>query len=352
VFDELDDGSFVGSETRNGAEVLTLLDARGASFDQLLNGDVSNVHPSGGFMHSSTRQPAHSFSSFDLANKHVLRADLPWTMRDYLFKTSSDRYVVFCSAPAPARRCEVLDGLQERAPVVITAQGLFPMAVAGKSHFVVYGHDDQLWRRSLLTGEETLVHPRVAAARTVGGGHAVYVTDGDTVLAVSADSVFTFPGALRGTVEALGASHDASHAGTLLVITSNSTGSETWLHAWNTATGRIARLTDSLFFNPPVMAPLVAAEHCGAPGFVRSAGWPAESGFVQTKLLHFTEFVPQAQPLQRLFVMPVDLSEPPRLIAEGPSGFCGTPLATPSGDRLWLPVPMPTGGVRGVMATP
>jgi hypothetical protein len=194
----------------------------------------------------------------------------------------------------------------------------------------------------------------MATVRTVGGGRGVIVIDGETLVAIDADRAFTFPGALRGFVDpvASGASHDASHAGTLLVITSNTSGSEIWLHAWNTETGRIARLTDSLFFNPPFQAPLTAAELCNAPGFVRSAGWPFESSFVQTKLLHFAEFVPQAQPLMRLFVMPVDLSAPPRLIAEGPSGFCGTPLATPSGDRVWLPVPMPTGGVRGVMATP
>lgn len=355
--DELADGSVAVTDQRNGNDVLVLLDPRGATNDLLLNDDVAGFLAAGDVLHGITRQPARAFTSFDSGSRRLVRTELRWTEHDYLERGVSDRYVVFCNAARPTPRCEVHDGLGERAPVVITAQvgmGTFPMAVAGKAHFVVYAHDGKLWRRSLLTGEEALVHPRIALARTVGGGRAVTIRDGDTLVAVEADRVFTFPGALRGLVDAvaLGASHDAPQAGTLLVVTASASGGENWLHAWNTRTGRIARLTDSLFFNEPFQAPLTAADLCNAPGFVRSAGSPFESAFVNSKLVHFTEFVPQAQPLMRLFVMPVDLSAPPRLIAEGPSGFCGTPLATPNGERLWLPVPMPTGGVRGVMAVP
>jgi hypothetical protein len=50
--------------------------------------------------------------------------------------------------------------------------------------------------------------------------------------------------------------------------------------------------------------------------------------------------------------MPVDLSRPPRLLAELDPARCAPPLASRSGGRLWLPVPTPTGLVRAVLATP
>ena len=85
-----------------------------------------------------------------------------------------------------------------------------------------------------------------------------------------------------------------------------------------------------------------------APGFVRSAGAPVESTLQDAAWLHFTEFVPAAQPRQRLFVVPVDLSAPPRLLADVPSGECGTPLRA-AGGRFWVPAPVGEDTVRALM---
>jgi hypothetical protein len=84
---------------------------------------------------------------------------------------------------------------------------------------------------------------------------------------------------------------------------------------------------------------------------VRVAGAPAESAFVDASLLHFTEFIPSAQPVLRTFVMPLDLSAPPRLVAQSVPDACGTPLLARDGSRLWFPVPA-ADGVKTNWATP
>jgi hypothetical protein len=60
--------------------------------------------------------------------------------------------------------------------------------------------------------------------------------------------------------------------------------------------------------------------------------------------------VPGAQPKLQVFVVPTDLSSPPRLVAELDPDQCTPPLVSPSGRRLWLPV-RTVDGVRVVLAT-
>jgi len=114
--------------------------------------------------------------------------------------------------------------------------------------------------------------------------------------------------------------------------------------------GVVARVTDQLFFNPPFNAPFTADTQCSAPGFLRSLGPPAASASQPGRFIHFTSFGPAAQPKLHVFVVPSDLSAPPRRIAELEPDQCAPPLVSPSGRRLWLPV-RTNGGVRVVLAT-
>lgn len=359
LLDELGDGRLINLRVAGGLQRVEVMDPFVPSADVLVTGDSDEVRVTAGFVHATTRYPAQRFSTFDLAQGRLVHTDLPFTERTSLLFSASGRFVAFCDTARPVAACDVRDGLGESAPFtfqVAQAFGRLQLALAGRAGFVTWVKGEQVWRRSLGDGHEDMVHPSAAQLRTVGDGRAVLAIDATSVVAIDADRVYLFEGRPVAVLDggALGGPADLRQAGTVLVITASPSGGAHWLHAWHVPSGRIARLTDSLLFNPPFQAPLSSAARCEAPGFVRSAGRPADSGRVDARLLHFTEFVPGVEPKLRLFVMPVELDAAPRLIAEVPPDACGTPLSDTDASVVWLPVPMPTptGGVRAVMARP
>lgn len=135
----------------------------------------------------------------------------------------------------------------------------------------------------------------------------------------------------------------------VFIVSSNETGSLTYLDVWNVKEGKVARVSDQLNFNPPFNAPFTADTQCAVPGFLRSLGPTAASASQPGRFIHFTTFVPAEQPKLQVFVMPSDLSSPPRRLAELAPDQCSPPLVSPGGERVWLPV-VTGGGVRVVLA--
>ena len=97
-------------------------------------------------------------------------------------------------------------------------------------------------------------------------------------------------------------------------------------------TRRLASTSERLYFTPHPEQPL-AADDCGEPWVMRSAGGVGD-GFTQdARWLHFAETTETGGELS-LWVVPIDLSAPPRRLATSPPEHCHAPLASPEGGLI------------------
>ncbi len=97
-------------------------------------------------------------------------------------------------------------------------------------------------------------------------------------------------------------------------------------------TRRLASTSERLYFTPHPEQPL-AADDCGEPWVMRSAGGVGD-GFTQdARWLHFAETTETGGELS-LWVVPIDLSTPPRRLATSPPERCHAPLASPEGELI------------------
>jgi hypothetical protein len=99
-------------------------------------------------------------------------------------------------------------------------------------------------------------------------------------------------------------------------------------------TRRLATVTDTLYFTPPPGSPFAFDfnDGCGQPWTTRSGGSVIEGLFQQPQHLFFVE---EGTPAT-LWLLPIDLSAPPRRLAElaGDPGSCHAPLTSPNGRRV------------------
>lgn len=320
---------------------------------------TGEAHSSGEWVHAFERYPVQSIVALDVAEGVARRLPVPADERDWFEERTSHRFAAVCSFSNAQRQrpCLVLDGAGQ-LPVARLVHGEGPggrrqVALAGRQRFAVYLHAEtrEAVRLDLQQGtHEPLGLPR-GLLRVVGDGRGVVLDDGESAFLITRSQVHAVPGRLAAVLssELAGGPADVPQAQLVFLVTLSASGGEQWLHAWHLGTGRVARLTDSLSFNPPLGSPF-GSDTCAVPGFLRSAGAPHEQLHQAASLLHFTEFVPATAPKLRVFVMPVDLSSPPRLVADVDPERCAAPLVALDGSRLWLPVPTQTGVVRFVVA--
>ena len=97
-------------------------------------------------------------------------------------------------------------------------------------------------------------------------------------------------------------------------------------------TRRLATVTDGLYFTVPSGAPLSLGDTCGQPWTTRTGGTVLEGMFQRPQRLFFVEDGAPAT----LWVLPIDLSAPPRRLAQltGNPITCHTPLTSPDGRRV------------------
>ncbi|MEW5741308.1 MAG: hypothetical protein AB1938_20465 [Myxococcota bacterium] len=350
--DDLSDGRLL---VRTPPESVALVSANGDVVEPISSAATTSL-VSGRWVHTFERQFVRSITSYDADARRAVQTSIPISEADFQVERVSHRLASVCGLPdAQARRCLIIDGAGEwpRADVrVARSAGQSGLRLAGREGFaVVVTETGGVVRLTLSTGAVEDLGLPAGELHAAGDGRAVLLTTADAALAIERDRVVRFPGRLLAVLspELLGARPDLPQGPLVFVVTSTEAGGEAWLTAYNAQTRRLARLTDALYFSPPFGKPFTAAESCGVPGLARAAGAPAESLGQQAGLLHFTEFVAAATPSLRLFVMPVDLSAPPRLVAELPPDACAPPLASRSSRRLWLPVPTPTGVTRAVL---
>lgn len=189
-------------------------------------------------------------------------------------------------------------------------------------------------RIDLLTGRRELLHVGDGALRPIGNGAGALLLQKTTAWLIEAQReelvasdvthVFTSLQLLPGRVP--------SRQDDLAVIVSSSSSRRT-LRVLDVQTRRLATLTDDLHFTPlPFPVPFVATDSCGMPWTTRHGSSVSDGAQQHPDAMYFVEL---GQPAA-LWVVPVDLSAPPRRLAELPRGAssCHTPLASPDGTRF------------------
>jgi hypothetical protein len=319
-----------------------------ASYVQV-DGDHQVARESDGFFHVLGGFPFNRLATVTLAGGGPRVTPLPSSEAYFEAAVFSGAWVMACAQERPGeRRCDAVDGRGVQPRRSTHTGSALPALAGGLDSAAYLTPDGGLEQLDLLTDVRVPLDVPATTVRTAGRGEGFLLTSVDRAWGLTRGAPFPLGERLRA-VSRGGTQVDQPQSDLVFVVSSNDTGSRVFLDVWNVREGRVARLTDSLFFNPPFNAPFSADTQCAAPGVLRSLGPPAASASQPGRFIHFTVFVPAAQPKLHVFVLPSDLSAPPRRIAELEPGQCSPPLVSPSGQRLWLPV-VTNEGVRVVLA--
>jgi len=151
----------------------------------------------------------------------------------------------------------------------------------------------------------------------------------ETVAESGVTDVLTLPGPVGG-------GRVARQRQTAVIVSSRG-GGDASLSVLDLATRRVAALTDRLYFAPHVQAPF-AWDDCGQPRMTRSAGGPLEVLVQDSRWLFFVEVAPPGGS-SSLWVVPIDLSQPPRRLRDGfHPAYCHAPLSSPDGSLIVVDV--------------
>lgn len=262
------------------------------------------------------------------------------------------RWVRVCGLPKPTgmetfRNCRVIDAEGERAPVnfpitfALTRQDDAVLLTGGAIVFVGPTDDGSpaVQRIEFATGKRDVLHagdPGNGALLPLGdGAAALLVQDGAAWLieanheervAEHVTHVVTVP---QTTARALG--RTPARQDDLAILVSSTGADQFTLAILDVRTRRLATVTDSLFFTGSPGVPFSADDHCGQPWTTRNGGTVIEGLFESPQDLFFVEQTTSTT----LWVLPVDLSAPPRRLAElGNPILCRAPLVSPDGRRV------------------
>lgn len=350
VEDDTADGQLIVS-TRSGLNTpLGLARPRDTTSFRQLDGDHQLSRQSGGFLHVLGGWPYSRVASVHLSPGLRFDTALPSTEADFTSLVISHRWVMSCAQGGRPgeKRCDAVDGLGVRAKRSTISGPALP-SVAGALERAVYRTPDGgIEQLDLVTGARSPVDVPATTVRAVGNGTGFLLNDATRAWGLSKGAPFRLGERVLGLYRGA-ATVEQPQSEIVFIVSSNETGSRTYLDVWNVKEGKVARVSDQLNFNPPFNAPFTADTQCAVPGFLRSLGPSSASASQPGRFIHFTTFIPAAQPRLQVFVMPIDLSAPPRRLAELSPDQCSPPLVSPGGERVWLPVVM-NGGVRVVLA--
>lgn len=262
------------------------------------------------------------------------------------------RWVRVCGLPKPTgmetfRNCRVIDAQGERAPVdfpitfALTRQDDAVLLASGAIVFVGPTGDGSpaVQRIEFATGKLDVLHPGDpgnGALQALGDGAAALLVLNGTAWLIEANReervadhvthVVTVP---QTTARALGRS--PGRQDDLAILVSSTSADRFTLAVLDVRTRRLATVTDDLLFTGSPNVPFSADDHCGQPWTTRNAGTVIEGLFEPPQQLFFVEQTPSIA----LWVVPVDLSAPPRRLAElGNPILSHAPLVSPDGRRI------------------
>jgi hypothetical protein len=259
------------------------------------------------------------------------------------------RWIRVCGLPKPSgaenfRDCRVIDAQGELAPVdfrIIFALSRADDAVLLNSGAIVFvGPTDDgspaVQRLAFATGRREILHAGDGALQSLGdGAGALLLQSGsawlieaahEELVADKVSQVVTVPQPLA---RALGRS--PGRQDDLAVLVSSTSPGRFTLAILDVRTRRLATVTDNLYFTGQPGGPFSFDDHCGQPWTTRNGGTVPEGLFQQPQQLFFVE---QGTPAT-LWLLPIDLSAPPRRLAPlGSPALCHSPLASPDGRRV------------------
>ncbi|MBL8783327.1 MAG: hypothetical protein JNJ59_00385, partial [Deltaproteobacteria bacterium] len=208
------------------------------------------------------------------------------------------------------------------------------------------GDDDGenvLVRLELLTGDRQIVARGPGKLHLLGNQEAALWQGTQVLLVEPTRTQIVFPGEVTQVVTLASAPKGADldpGVGTsprqrqLATLIDSPEPGRFRLHLFDLATRRVVTLSDHLHYAPVLAAPL-AADTCGQPWTLRSAGNTAD-GYDQSARTFFFVEADAASPGYSLFVVPVDLTTPPRRLASVDPTGCHPPLESPDGSLIVL----------------
>ncbi len=251
------------------------------------------------------------------------------------------RWVRVCRDPQVEghRDCRVVDTQAEHAPINFRATFAFDhpddavLLVDGAVVFVGPLDDGSraVQRIDLKTGRRETLHAGTGTLRPLGdGGAALLLQDGaawlieaarEELVAERVSHVVSVPRGSFLATRAAGRQDDLA----LLAIAADA--DQLTLAILDVRTRRLATVSDHVFFPSPRGLPFNFGDGCGQPWTTRHGGNVVEGLSQQPDQLFFVE---QGTPAT-LWLLPIDLSAPPRRLAEltGDPVTCHAPLASP-----------------------
>lgn len=345
---ELADGRWIAFD----GETLVVVDPRDAAVPAVRLGDrVDGWRVGGGWVH------AYDGYGSALEVDRVLapdgaRYDLTLPEGDlWAGRTASGRWLLACSSRhvGDLASCALFDVLAEVATreLALAPESGREVAFLGGAAvalFLTHGDDGALAlvRLDPATGAREVLASGPGRLRVLGDDEAaLWVTDGAVQLIEPGGvtplvegaiaQVVTLSGGPNGAPPSRGSAREPRQRWTALVVeTLGVDASRLW--AFDLATRRLAQLTDRLAFAPSRDAPLFA-DRCAQPWVTRSAGGPGDGLLQSAGYLYFAERDDADGAQAPLWLAPIDLSGPPRLLARGAVAACRAPYASPGGAR-------------------
>jgi hypothetical protein len=256
-----------------------------------------------------------------------------------------DRWFRVCQIQQPQgfRTCRVVDAAGEAAPADFRAafSAAHPDDVVllrdGGVVFVGPLDDGSLavQRIDLLKGLREVLHPGNGTLRSLGDGTAALLVQNGVAWLIEtrseervADHVtnvvsvprLPLPGRVPGRQDDIAA------------LVQSTDGVRLTLAFLDTRTRRLATLTDDLYFTPP-RGPFQTTDGCGQPWTARHGGSVIE-GLTQPAPQDL--FFVERSKVPAVWMVPIDLSSPPRRLAElaGDPSLCHAPLASSDGRHI------------------
>ncbi|MCC6622573.1 MAG: hypothetical protein IT385_15020 [Deltaproteobacteria bacterium] len=208
------------------------------------------------------------------------------------------------------------------------------------------GASQRVERVPLPGGEAVVVARGEGALHPLGAAEAALWEARDVVRLIEADrlttlvegpvdQVVTLVGAPRGAAPAIGPGGPRQRA--LATIVETEAVGVHRLHLFDLTTRRLVTLSERLDFGPFRAAPLLV-DSCTQPWTLRSAGWAGDGYRQDARWFFFVERAPEGAVEAPLWIVPIDLSSPPRRLGAMHPIYCHPPMASPDGSLVVLDV--------------
>jgi hypothetical protein len=266
---------------------------------------------------------------------------------DWFAAGSLGRWVRVCGLPKPSPddyyNCRVVDARGEVAAVEFrVASPLIRFddtVLLGHGAAVFVGPTDDgsraVQRIVFATGQRDILHRGDGALRPLGDGAAALLLQDGSAWLIEAEREELVAAQVTHVVSAPQIpllARIAGHQDDVALLVSSSGKGRSTLAILDVRTRRLATVTDSLYFSQAPGAPFSFNDGCGQPWTTRNGGTVPE-GLIQRPQHLF--FVEEGTPAI-LWLLPIDLSAPPRRLAElaGDPAACHAPLTSPDGLRI------------------